>query len=132
MPDTAFFDDGRRAARKNTWFRNVIDTGRFSQVIAMSIPPDEETGDEVFAGHDHIYLVVEGEGEAKVAGRTRIVHRHDVMCVRAGTRHNLRNTGTEDVKLLAICSPPAYAEGTIHRTREDAIGAMVYPMAAGR
>ena len=45
--------------------------------------------------------------------------------VRAGTRHNIRNTGGEDLKLYTVHAPAAYAEGAIHRTREDAIGAMV-------
>jgi mannose-6-phosphate isomerase-like protein (cupin superfamily) len=126
MADTAFIEDGRRAARRNSWFRNVIYTGRFNQIIAMSIAPEEETGEEIYSGHDHIYLVVEGDAEASVAGKTRAMHKHDVVCVRAGVRHNIRNAGMNDVKLLAVCSPPAFAEGTIHRTREDAIGAMVY------
>jgi mannose-6-phosphate isomerase-like protein (cupin superfamily) len=40
-------------------------------------------------------------------------------------RHNIRNTGRDDLKLYTVNAPAAYAEGAIHRTREDAIGAMV-------
>jgi mannose-6-phosphate isomerase-like protein (cupin superfamily) len=91
----------------------------------MSVPPGEEIGDELHQGTDQIFIIVDGDGEAIVGGRTRAVTGGDTIVVPAGTRHNVRNTGGADLKLYAVCAPPAFAEGTIHRTREDAVGAMI-------
>lgn len=123
--DPVYFEDARRIARKNTWFRHVVFTGRFSQLMLMSIPPDDELGDEVHDSADQIFVVAEGEGDAIVVGKARQINKNDIVFVRAGAHHNIRNTGKEDLKLYTVCSPAIHPEGTIHRTREDAIGAMV-------
>jgi mannose-6-phosphate isomerase-like protein (cupin superfamily) len=123
--DPVYFEDVRKIAKRNTWFRHVVYTGRFSQLVLMTIPAGDELGDELHDASDQVFVVVEGEADAIVAGKARQVNKNDVVFVRAGTRHNIRNNGREDLKLYVVCSAPAYAEGTIHRTREDAIGAMV-------
>lgn len=118
-------EDAADAARRNTWFRQAACTNRYSQVVLMAVPPGEELGDEMHEGTDQIFVIVEGQAEAAVGGCTRPVRGEDVVIVPAGTRHNIRNTGRADLKLFTIYAPPAYAEGTIHRTREDAVGAMI-------
>jgi len=123
--DAAYFEDVRKLAKRNTWFRHVVHTGRFSQLVLMSLPGGEELGDELHESSDQVFFVVEGEGDAIAAGKARQANKNDIVFVRAGMRHNFRNTGKEDLKLYVVSSPPAYPEGTIHRTREDAIGAMV-------
>lgn len=125
VSDPAYFEDVRKIAKRNTWFRHVVYTGRFSQLMLMSIPSGDELGDEIHDASDQIFIVVEGECDAIVAGKARQANKNDVVFVRAGTRHNFRNTSRDDLKLYVVCATPAYAEGTIHRTREDAIGAMV-------
>jgi mannose-6-phosphate isomerase-like protein (cupin superfamily) len=42
------------------------------------------------------------------------------VVVPAGTKHNFRNTGSEDLRLYTIYSPPEHAPGTVHRTRAEA------------
>lgn len=123
--DPFFLDDARRLARANTWFRQVVYTGEFTQVVLMSIPPGGEIGDEMHEGTDQMFVIVEGEGDAILAGKRRTITGNDLIVVRAGTRHNIRNTASSDLKLVTIYAPPAHAEGTIHRTREDAVGAMI-------
>ena len=123
--DPVYLDDIRKSAKRNTWFRHVVYTGRFSQLVLMSIPPGGEIGEDVHQSSDQIVVIVDGDGNAIVGGRVRPLGRNDVVFVRAGTRHNIRNTGKEDLKLYTVNAPAAYAEGAIHRTREDAIGAMV-------
>ena len=123
--DPFFLDDARRLARANTWFRQVVYTGEFTQVVLMSIPPGGEIGDEMHEGTDQLFVIVEGEGDAILAGTRRTITGNDLIVVRAGTRHNIRNTAASDLKLVTIYAPPAHAEGTIHRTREDAVGAMI-------
>lgn len=126
QPDKPVQDwNARTAAKKNGWFRQVLCTNRHSQIVLMSIPAGDELGDERYEGADQIFVIVDGDADALVAGRTRPVSARDVVVVRAGMRHNIRNIGHADLKLFAIYAPPAFAEGTIHRTREDAVGAMV-------
>lgn len=125
VSDPAYFEDVRKIARRNTWFRHVVFTARHSQLVLMSIPPGDELGDELHDNSDLMYVVVDGEGDAIVAGKARQANKNDVVFVRAGIRHNFRNTTRDELKLYAVCAAPAFAEGTIHRTREDAIGAMV-------
>ena len=43
-----------------------------------------------------------------------------MVFVPAGTRHNFKNTGNEDLKLYTVYSPPAHKDGTIHKTKEEA------------
>jgi mannose-6-phosphate isomerase-like protein (cupin superfamily) len=125
LTDAVYFEDVRKAAKRNSWFRQVVCTNRHSQIVLMAIPPGGEIGDEIHEGTDQVLVIVEGEGDARVAARVRAIGPNDLVAVRAGTRHNIRNTGHGDLKLFAVVAPPALAEGTIHRTREDAIGAMV-------
>ena len=38
----------------------------------------------------------------------------------AGTRHNLVNAGSVDLKLYTVYAPPQHAAGTVHRTKAEA------------
>lgn len=120
-----FLDDAKKIAKRNTWFRQVVYTGPHSQLVLMSIPAGGEIGEEIHEATDQVFVVAEGDADVFLTGRRRAAHKNDLVFVRAGVRHNVRNAGHEDLKLFTIYSPPAFAEGTIHRTREDAIGAMV-------
>ncbi|MDQ3711938.1 MAG: cupin domain-containing protein, partial [Acidobacteriota bacterium] len=41
--------------------------------------------------------------------------------VPAGTLHNFINKGGEPMKLYTVYAPPDHKDGTIHRTKEDAL-----------
>lgn len=52
------------------------------------------------------YVLLSGEGEVMVGDTGPIrVHPGSVVLITAGRRHWIRNTGTEDLVFLAICSP---------------------------
>jgi mannose-6-phosphate isomerase-like protein (cupin superfamily) len=53
-------------------------------------------------------------------GRRNFVRSGELIQVPAGTRHNLANTGTQDLRLFTVYSPPQHAPGTIHRTKAEA------------
>ena len=92
----------------------------------MRLGPGEDIGRE---SHPHLdqFLRIE-EGQALVElGRTEdaIDEAHDVeddwaIVVPAGVWHNVVNTGTGDVKLYSLYSPPEHPDGTVHRTRAEA------------
>lgn len=107
-------------AKENTNFRKVIYTGRKSQLVLMSIPPGGEVGDEIHPQTDQILFFVKGYGEAIVAGEMNKIYQEDVVFVPAGTEHNFKNIGDEDLKLYTIYSPPAHPDKIVEQTREEA------------
>ncbi len=111
----------QEAARKNTDFRRVVATGPHSQLVTMSIPPKEDIGSEVHPGTDQILFVVAGAGKAVVDKESIAVKENDVVFVPAGARHNLVNTGREDLRLFTVYAPPNHKDGTVHHRKADAL-----------
>lgn len=114
-----FKGDFEDLAEQNTDFRRVLFTGKNLQVVAMSIPGGEEIGEEVHKS-DQCFFFIDGDAEAIIEGNSSKVGEDGMLCVPAGTRHNIRNTGGEDLKLLTAYGPPAHPPGTVHRTKAEA------------
>ncbi|MDO8269153.1 MAG: cupin domain-containing protein [Candidatus Levybacteria bacterium] len=112
--------DLKEEAKENNNFRKVLMTGTNSQVVIMSIPVGGDIGEEVHPNIDQFFYFVKGDGEAVLDGETTQFEKHDAVFVRAGTMHNIKNTGDEDLKLFTVYAPPAHPDGTIHRTKEEA------------
>jgi mannose-6-phosphate isomerase-like protein (cupin superfamily) len=112
--------DIERLARENEDFRREVVTAEHSQVVLMTIPPDEEIGEEVHEGIDQLLVVVEGEAEAILEGESSAVRASVAVLVPAGTRHNFRNTGGSPLRLWTVYAPPEHPSGTIHRTKAEA------------
>jgi len=115
-----FTDDIVRRAKRNAYFREVVSTGPHAQVVVMSIPPAGEIGEEVHHDVDQVLVFVDGEGVAVLDGLRSSVLAGRLVHVPAGTRHNIVNEGSADLKLYTIYAPPQHAPGTIHRTKADA------------
>jgi mannose-6-phosphate isomerase-like protein (cupin superfamily) len=107
-------------ARKNDAFRREITTGPHSQVVAMTIPPGGEIGEEVHEDTDQVLIFVDGRGDAILDGEGSAFDANDLVFVKAGTRHNFVNTGDGPLRLITIYAPPEHAPGTVHRTKEEA------------
>jgi mannose-6-phosphate isomerase-like protein (cupin superfamily) len=107
-------------ARQNDAFRREIETGQHSQLVAMTIPPGGEIGEEVHEHVDQILLFVEGEATAVLDGARSSVGPNDLVFVKAGTRHNFINAGQSPLRLVTIYAPPEHDPGTVHRTKEEA------------
>ena len=107
-------------ARENTYFRQVLETGKHTQIVVMSIPAGGEIGEEVHPDTDQVLYFVSGSGKAILNGEEKKVARDDVVLVNAGTRHDFVNTGTSDLKITTAYSPPHHPPSTIHKTREEA------------
>jgi mannose-6-phosphate isomerase-like protein (cupin superfamily) len=94
-------------------------TGAHVQIVAMSLPPNEDIGAEVHQV-DQCFFFVDGEGQTVVAGKISTVKENDVLCVPAGMRHDVRNTGSKPLKLYTLYSPPQHPGGTVHHTKQEA------------
>ena len=105
---------------RNENFRKVLFTGAKSQLVAMSIPPGGEIGEET---HDHVeqtLYFMSGAGEAALDGVISPVKAGDVLIVTPGTRHNVRNIGAGPLKVATVYAPPNHIDGRIHATKADA------------
>lgn len=107
-------------AKENDEFRQVLWTGKNTQLVLMAIPVGGEIGGEVHEGHDQLLYFVEGEGEATIGDTKAAVQSGDVSIVPSGSYHNFRNTGTVMLKLYTTYCPPEHAPGTEHETKSEA------------
>ena len=106
-------------AEVNPHFRQVLYTAKHVQLVVMSIPPAGAIGEETHT-LDQFFRVESGSGDAVLDGVTTPVRSGFAILVPAGTRHNVINTGTTDLKLYTLYSPPNHRDGVRHRTRGDA------------
>jgi len=110
----------RRVAEENEDFRRVIVTGEKSQLVVMSIPVDEEIGEETHGHVEQTLLFVSGSGKAKLNDEEYPVSAGDVVIVTPGTKHNFINTGSSPLKIFTVYAPPNHIDGRVHTTKEDA------------
>jgi mannose-6-phosphate isomerase-like protein (cupin superfamily) len=106
--------------RLNDAFRRELITGAHSQLVAMTLRPGEEIGEEVHDDVDQIFLFVAGRCETVLDGERSPARSGEVVFVRAGTRHNVVNSGDAPLRLLTIYAPPEHPTGTVHMTKEEA------------
>ena len=121
MKKSNFNEDILKLARENDYFRRVLLTTELSQLVVMSILPGEDIGEETHDGIDQILSIVSGSGAAMIEGETGSIKAGSIVVVPAGTRHNFVNTGNEPLKLYTVYAPPDHKDGTVHRTKADAL-----------
>jgi len=109
--------------KANHYFRQVIFTAPHSQLVLMSLKPQEEIGMEVHTV-DQFFRFEEGEGMVIIDDEGTAVHAGDGVIVPAGSHHNVINTSKiESLQLYTIYSPAQHPDGTIHETKADALEA---------
>jgi mannose-6-phosphate isomerase-like protein (cupin superfamily) len=121
---TGFVGNIEELTLKNSYFRQVIFTAPHSQLVLMSLKPGEEIGMEVHPNVDQFLRIEAGEGKVVLNGEESPIKDGTAIVVPAGTNHNVINTSsTEDLKLYTIYSPPNHPDGTIHKTKAEAMAA---------
>lgn len=110
-------------ARRNTFYRRVIYTGEFSQLVVMAIPPRDDIGVERHRAVEQTIVIVDGFGILSLGRQRRVVNPGDAIVITPGTRHNLvagHNLAGGPLKLFTVYTPPNHIDGRVHRTRADA------------
>jgi mannose-6-phosphate isomerase-like protein (cupin superfamily) len=108
--------------RKNTDFRRVLYTGRYSQLVLMRLLPGEEIGEETHDDVDQFFRFETGQGEVIIDGTRHAVKDGSGVVVPSGSKHNVVNTSkTADLKLYTIYSPPEHKDKVIRKTRHEAM-----------
>jgi mannose-6-phosphate isomerase-like protein (cupin superfamily) len=107
---------------ENTYFRQVLFTGKHAQLVVMSLRPGEEIGNEVHPNVDQFFRIEQGEARFVLDQKEeRLVSDGDAVIVPAGTYHNVINISkTTDLKLYTVYSPPNHPDGTVHKTKAEA------------
>lgn len=117
-----FFGHIEKDVQDNTFFRKVLFTGAHSQLVLMTLKPQEEIGLETHPDNDQFFRFEEGVGIVVIDGAEHVVADGDAVIVPAGVEHNIINTSsTTFLKLYTLYSPPHHPDGTIHQTKADAI-----------
>lgn len=104
----------------NTNFRKVLYTGKYSQLVLMSLKPKEDIGKEVHPDIDQFFRVESGTGKAIINGNEYEITDGFAIVIPAGAEHNIINTGNKDLKVYSIYSPCKHYYNTIHKTKSDA------------
>ena len=110
----------------NGHFRSVVYTGAHTQLTVMRLKPGEDIGWEAHDHLDQFLRVEQGRGRVELGkSEDSVDETHEVgpdwaIIVPAGIWHNLVNTGSDDVKLYSLYSPPEHPDGTVHETKEIA------------
>jgi mannose-6-phosphate isomerase-like protein (cupin superfamily) len=102
---------------ENDNFREVIFTGAHSQLVVMSIGLRGDIGMETHADVDQILYIVSGNGTAILAGKHYAFQKGSVICVPAGTEHNIVNGEDQPLKLFTMYSPPEHAPDTVQKSK---------------
>jgi len=119
---TGYIGPIEKQTLKNKNFRKVLFTGKYCQLVVMSLEPREEIGNEVHDNVDQFFRVEEGKAKFVFNGTEEYVVREDeAVIVPAGTFHNVINASkSKNLKLYTIYSPPNHPDGTVHKTRAEA------------
>lgn len=105
----------------NTLFRNVLYTGKHSQLVLMSLKPKEEIGMETHPDNDQFFRFEKGEGMCVIDGNEYPVRDGSAVVIPAGAQHNIINTSeTSDLKMYTIYSPAHHKDGIERSTKEEA------------
>jgi len=109
-------------AEQNEHFREVLFTAPHSQLVVMSLAPNEEIGLETHDSVDQFLRVEEGQGKAILNGQEFLLEEGFAVVVPAGVEHNILNTSaSKPLKLYTIYSPGHHRDGVVHHTRADAL-----------
>ena len=120
---TGFFGSIEKMTLANEFFRQVLFTGKYAQLVLMCLQPGEEIGNEVHPDVDQFFRIEEGSAKFVFNNgkEEHLVHNADAVVVPAGTYHNVINaSSTKPLKLYTIYTPPQHPDGTVHKTKAEA------------
>ena len=86
----------------------------------MTLPPGCDIGEEVHPDRDQFFRIEEGSGAVDIDGVENPVEDDFAVIVPAGARHNVRNTGSQPLRLYTIYAPPEHKDGVVQSTKAEA------------
>jgi mannose-6-phosphate isomerase-like protein (cupin superfamily) len=119
---TGYVGPIEKETEKNKYFRKVLYTGKYAQLVVMCLKGGEEIGNEVHPNVDQFFRIEEGAAKFIFNGKEEHrVKAGEAVIVPAGTYHNVVNASKTNVlQLYTIYSPPNHPDGTTHKTKAEA------------
>lgn len=106
---------------ENENFRKVLYTGKHSQLVLMSLAPNEDIGMEVHPDNDQFFRFEKGQGKVIIDGNEYEVSDGFAVVVPAGSQHNIINVSSSDrLSLYTIYSPAHHKDGVVRKTKAKA------------
>ena len=119
---SGYVTDIERRTLENESFREVLFTAPHMQLVVMVLAPGEDIGMETHTDVDQFIRVEAGKGKALLNGKEHELGDGSAVVIPAGTEHNIVNTSHQGpLKLYTIYTPPEHPDGTIHKTRAEAL-----------
>jgi mannose-6-phosphate isomerase-like protein (cupin superfamily) len=115
-----YSDNIEALTKENNDYRHVLYTGRFLQLVLMTIKPGEDIGEEVHTDRDQFFRIEKGQGKFVVDGHSHPVGSGSAFIAPAGSRHNVRNTGGQKLKLYTLYGPPNHLDQLIQKSKAAA------------
>ncbi|MDQ5982209.1 MAG: hypothetical protein QG549_206 [Patescibacteria group bacterium] len=116
-----YVTDIERQTLDNTNFRHVIYTGRYMQLVLMSIAPGDDIGLETHHDNDQFFRIESGKGQVIIDSNEYDISDGSAIVVPAGAQHNVINTSHSDaLQLYTIYAPPHHRDGITRLTKLDA------------
>ena len=117
-----FVGNIEKDTEKNSDFRQVLYTGKYSQLVLMSLKPGEEIGEETHDDVDQFFRFEKGEGMVVIDGAKHAVKGGFAAVVPSGAKHNVVNTSKKlDLRLYTIYSPPEHQDKVVRHTKAEAM-----------
>ena len=106
----------------NNDFRRVLYSGKYMQLVLMSLLPNEEIGMEVHPDNDQFFRFEEGSGRVVIDENSYDVADGSVVIVPAGAKHNVINmSDSQALKLYTIYAPPHHKDSIVRVTKAEAM-----------
>lgn len=115
-----------QASISNENFRTVVWSGKYLQVVLMSIPVGESIGLEIHPETDQFLRIDAGKAKCAMGDeKDNLDFEQEVsdgwsIQVPAGKWHNVTNIGDEPLKLYTVYAPVHHGAGIVQATKADA------------
>ena len=119
-----FNGDIEKLTLENTDYRRVIFTSKYSQLVLMSIPKNEDIEMEIHPHVDQFFRFEKGLGKiivGKFGEKSFTVKDGSGVIIPCNTYHRVINIGDEDLKLYSIYSPPNHPKDKIEAKKSEKI-----------
>ena len=119
---TGYIGPIEKTTLENNYFRQVLFTGKYAQLVVMCLQPGEEIGNEVHPNVDQFFRIEQGKARFVFNGEEEhLVGDGEAVVVPAGTYHNVINISIAvPLRLYTIYTPPQHPDGTVHKTKAEA------------
>lgn len=105
---------------KNNYFRKVLYTGPYEQVVLMSLKPLEEIGLEKHKFLDQFIKIEYGSGIAIINSKKYKIGAGSFVLIPANNMHNIINTSkSKKLKLYTVYSHKQHSKNCIQKKKSD-------------